>query len=104
MKESKIKTGLDIAYKNAGENAYFANGFRMGVEFAEENFQGYNMLTQLGNLPENMPLYKDSGLWQVRSDDMEEVVFQQGVEEPFEKFIERVFYSTNKPEDVIIKD
>ena len=26
---------LDDAYKNAGSNAYFGNGFRAGVEFAQ---------------------------------------------------------------------
>ena len=39
--------------------------------------------------PENYPLYKDSGLWQLRSDDMEEVIAQQEVNEPFTEFILR---------------
>lgn len=30
-----IEQGLDEAYKKAGENAYFANGFKAGVEFAQ---------------------------------------------------------------------
>lgn len=41
-------------------------------------------------LPENKPLYKDSGLWQIRSDDMEDVIFQQYVNESFFNFIARV--------------
>lgn len=48
-------------------------------------------LMQLNELFENQPLYKDSGLWQVRSDDMEDVLFQQGVNESFPAFIDRVF-------------
>ena len=30
-----IEQALDEAYKNAGSNAYFGNGFRAGVEFAQ---------------------------------------------------------------------
>jgi hypothetical protein len=30
-----ITEGLDEAYKNAGHNAYFENGFKSGVEFAQ---------------------------------------------------------------------
>jgi hypothetical protein len=30
-----IKQGLDEAYNKVGDNAYFANGFHAGVEFAE---------------------------------------------------------------------
>ena len=44
----------------------------------------------MDNFPENMLLYKDSGLWQVRSDDMKRVLYQQKVDEGFFGFIERV--------------
>ncbi len=40
-------------------------------------------------LPENKPLYKDSGLWQLRSDDMEKVIIQQEVNEPIADFLSR---------------
>jgi len=40
-------------------------------------------------LPENYPLYKDSGLWQMRSDDMEEVWVQQKVNETSNDFLKR---------------
>lgn len=40
-------------------------------------------------LPENMPLYKDSGLWQMRSDDMEDVWVQQRVNESEAEFLKR---------------
>jgi hypothetical protein len=32
--KEQIKTGLDKAYKDAGQNAYFGNGFEAGVAFA----------------------------------------------------------------------
>ena len=35
------------------------------------------------------PLYCDSGLWQMKSDDMEEVLVQQGVNESIVSFINR---------------
>ena len=44
----------------------------------------------LNDLPENRPLYKDSGLWQIRSDDMRIVIFEQNVNDTFEEFIGRV--------------
>jgi len=53
------------------------------------------LATMLENIPANRPLYKDSGLWQVRTDDMEEVVFQQGVNEDFFDFIKRVYDKEN---------
>ena len=30
-----IEQALDEAYNNAGSNAYFGNGFRAGIEFAQ---------------------------------------------------------------------
>jgi len=46
-------------------------------------------------IPENKPLYKDSGQWQVRTDDMEEVLFQQQIGEDFFDFIKRVYEVDN---------
>ena len=40
-------------------------------------------------LPQNRPLYKDSGLWQVRTDNMEDVFIQQNVNETLRGFIIR---------------
>jgi hypothetical protein len=53
------------------------------------------LTTMLENIPQNRPLYKDSGSWQVRTDDMEEVIFEQGVEESFFDFIKRVYTKEN---------
>ncbi len=33
MTEEELKRGLDDAYKKAGHNAFFSNGFMAGVEF-----------------------------------------------------------------------
>lgn len=43
----------------------------------------------LSDFPENYHLYKDSGLWQMRSDDMETVLVQQTVNESDEDFFNR---------------
>ena len=53
------------------------------------------LIEMLNNLPENRPLYKDSGLWQIRSDDMNEVLYEQGVDESFYDFIKRAFDDEN---------
>lgn len=34
ISDEEIKDGLDQAYKDAGHNAYFGNGFDAGVRFA----------------------------------------------------------------------
>jgi hypothetical protein len=34
ISDKEIKKDLDIAYKEAGQNAYFGNGFEAGVKFA----------------------------------------------------------------------
>ena len=40
-------------------------------------------------LPQNRPLYKDGGLWQVRTDDMEDVFMHQNCNETLRGFIIR---------------
>lgn len=53
-------------------------------------------LSQMINeLPGNRPLYQDSGSWQIRSDDMENVIFEQGVNESFYDFIKRAHSKEN---------
>lgn len=60
----------------------------------------YGSLQQmLEDLPENRPLYKDSGLWQIRSDDMEQVLYQQEGNETLLQFIERAFAAENVYKD-----
>lgn len=49
------------------------------------------LVTMLENIPENRPMYKDSGLWQIRTDDMEDVIYQQEYNETFFDFIKRVY-------------
>ena len=40
LTEEEIKQGLDKAYKKAGSNAYFANGFKAGISFCCELLVG----------------------------------------------------------------
>ena len=54
-----------------------------------------DLIMMLDNLPANKPLYKDTGLWQIRTDDMEEVIFQQECNESFYHFIKRAFEVDN---------
>ena len=53
------------------------------------------LIEMLENLPTNRPLYKDSGSWQIRTDDMEEVLYEQGANESFFDFIKRAFDKEN---------
>lgn len=55
-------------------------------------------------LPENRPIYKDSGLWQVRTDDMEDIYMNQKSNESFKDFLIRyiLFVDENEPDYNII--
>ena len=39
--DKQIEIALDEAYKKAGHNAYFGNGFRAGVEFGVNEFKEF---------------------------------------------------------------
>ena len=57
-----IEQALDEAYKNAGSNAYFGNGFRAGIEFAQRWIQidrctnGYITAHSLSDIERNLPV------------------------------------------------
>lgn len=53
------------------------------------SFQWYSTEDLIDCLPENRPLCKDSGLWQIRTDDMENVYFEQNCNETLRGFILR---------------
>ena len=58
----KIEQALDEAYNNAGSNAYFGNGFRAGIEFAQRWIQidrctnGYITANSLSDIERNLPV------------------------------------------------
>ena len=56
------------------------------------SFQWYATEDLIDCLPENRPLYKDSGLWQIRTDDMENVFIDQNCNETLRGFILRYLY------------
>ncbi len=41
----------------------------------------------LNSIPQNKSLYRDSGIWQIRTDDMKEVIFKQKIDQSFTDFI-----------------
>ena len=55
-----IKEGLDEAYKNAGHNAYFGNGFNAGVDFAQRWIP----------IIEEKPLTYEIGYWDGQRSDV----------------------------------
>ena len=86
-KPTEINCAEDVA---AWEMAY-NNKLRMYCECLETKLKNIgdiaSVMISLDDFPENMPLYKDSGLWQLRSDDMETVVVQQHVNQSDAEFI-----------------
>lgn len=79
---------------NASDVEYIR--FDKSRELAEADIEA--MLLKL--MPQNMPLYLDSDLWQLRSDDMEEVILQQEVNESALAFFYRCkeYHLINSPE------
>ncbi len=53
------------------------------------NFENFELETLLNALPQNRPIYKDSGLWAIRTDDMENEYMDQKCNETFKDFIIR---------------
>ena len=49
----------------------------------------YSLEDVLDCLPKNLPLYNDSGLWQILTDEMEYVILSQEVNESLREFIDR---------------
>jgi len=64
-------------------------------------YNHYDIEYLIDCMPQNKPLYKDSGLWQIRSDDMQYVVLAQNVDESLKGFIIRYLEMLNKEETVI---
>lgn len=51
------------------------------------NLNDFTTEQLINSLPENRPMYKDSGLWQIRTDSMKDVVWQQKANETLRQFI-----------------
>ena len=83
------KRRMDRIIELKAENERLRGGVCTG-----EEYECY-LATMIENIPQNRPLYKDSGLWQIRTDDMEEVLYQQGVDESFFNFISRAYEKEN---------
>lgn len=54
-----IKEGLDEAYKKAGQNAYFGNGFNAGITFAQQWIK----------VEDETPLAYETGGWDGKRSD-----------------------------------
>lgn len=94
--EEEVTTAKKVRDTIISENVdelksiYMAGEIVMWDEQQAKNLQQAHVIKSLlADLPENRPLYKDSGLWQMRSDDMEEVLIQQGVNETDIEFLAR---------------
>ena len=48
IEEKEIVKGIDEAYKKAGSNAYFGNGFKAGVDFALERVKNLTIPVVVG--------------------------------------------------------
>jgi tRNA(His) 5'-end guanylyltransferase len=53
------------------------------------NLETFELENLINALPQNRPLYKDSGCWAVRTDDMENEYMSQRHNETFKQFLIR---------------
>ena len=54
----------------------------------------------IDSLPQNRPLYKDSGLWTIYDDDFETQILEQTVSEDFRQFLIRYYEFISEFEDM----
>lgn len=71
------------------ENPTDANNVLAAGLSRQPSFRRWSTDDLIDCLPQNRPLYKDSGLWQIRTDDMENIYMQQNCNETFRGFIIR---------------
>lgn len=57
------------------------------MSHTKKDLHQFTTATIIDCLPENYPLVKDSGLWQIWNDDIDEVIFRQDANQTFEEFI-----------------
>ncbi|SEC67357.1 hypothetical protein SAMN04489761_3467 [Tenacibaculum sp. MAR_2009_124] len=60
------------------------------------SFSWYTAEDLIDTLPENRPLYKDSGLWEIRTHDMDTIILQQDSGETLCGFIIRYLKSLDQ--------
>lgn len=65
------------------------NGTHVISVIRKPSFLWFKTETLIDCLPQNRPLYKDSGLWQIRTDDMDDVYMVQNVNETLRGFLVR---------------
>lgn len=74
---------------------------QLAKKFLQPDVSGSLPLEEMLNeFPDNRPLYHDSGSWQIRSDNMEDVLYQQATNESFYNFIKRCYEKENKLMDL----
>jgi len=69
--KEQMSKALDEAYKKAGHNAYFANGFEAGVKYAQEQFKILNIPVVVGR-SEQLKTFCEDCLQDVK--DSEQVI------------------------------
>lgn len=77
-----MKTAREILRQHEAENNGDITAWKeFWILRAMEEYREEAINSIFSEIAENKPLYKDSGLWQQRSDDMNEVIIQQEVNE-----------------------
>ena len=64
------------------------------------NYDDYSTEVLVECLPENRPLYKDSGLWTIFEDDLESPIIEQTCNESFRQFLIRYYEFISEHEDM----
>lgn len=64
------------------------------------NFNDFSLENLIDSMPENRPLYKDSGLWSVYTDDFDIPIISQNPNESLKDFIVRYYEFIDEFEDL----
>lgn len=65
------------------------------------NFDKYTTEDIINSLPENQPLYKDSGTWNIYTDDFKDVISYQNPNETMREYLIRHILENVKGDNLI---
>ena len=100
--EKQIEDAINKAYEEAGDNAYFGNGFRRGIKFAQADSNIDEKIKQLKTITSNLPFveyysHTNCEMWKIlneyttyRKDKFVLCKFDEGFEMALDLAIEHI--------------
>lgn len=115
--DKEAEKAMNKAYKKAGHNAYFSNGFAAGIEYAESKKPGLTLRTKLSTKEQHSILNalfgfyfinvdEDGGEWWVLHDEYGNEFYGENSNDKFDfTTLEGIFaYATNRAKEQGFED